>query len=66
MAEKVVRRARCIEYDMASCIDQCVNAYLDLAGIPVTKLSANAATPFVDETDAFTGMTRRANWRTLH
>ena len=39
---------------MSSFIEQCVAAYLDLAGILVTKLSPNAATPFVDETNAFT------------
>ncbi len=53
MAKKAVRRARCIEYDLSSFIDQCVIAYLDLAGIPVTKLSAKAATPFIDEANAF-------------
>ncbi len=39
---------------MSSFIEQCVSAYLELAGLPVTKLSAKAATPFTDETNAFT------------
>jgi hypothetical protein len=43
-----------IEYNMSSFIEQCVSAYLELAGLPVTKLSAKAATPFTDETNAFT------------
>ena len=30
-----------------------MTAYLELAGIPATKLSAKSATPFVDETTAF-------------
>ncbi len=54
VAKKAVHRARCIEYDMTSFIDLCVIAYLDLAGIAATKMSAKAATPFVDETNAFT------------
>ncbi len=39
---------------MSSFIEQCVTAYLDLAGLLVTKLSAKAAMPFTDETNAFT------------
>ncbi len=39
---------------MSSFIDQRVAAYLDLASIPVTKLSAKAAAPLVAETNAFT------------
>ncbi len=53
MAQKAEHQTRCIEYDVSSFIEQRVTAYLDLAGIPVTKLSAKAATPFVDETNAF-------------
>ena len=39
---------------MSSFIEQCASAYLELAGLPVTKLSATAATPLTDETNAFT------------
>ncbi len=53
MIKKAEHHTRCIEYDMSSFIEQCVTAYLDLAGVPVTKLSAKAATPCVDETNAF-------------
>ena len=62
MAKKAAHRARCIEYDASSFIDQRVAAYLNLAGIPASMLSAKAATPFVDETNAFT---RKASWLTL-
>ncbi len=47
-------RTPCIEHDASSFIDQCVVAYLELAGVPATKLSAKAATPLIDETNAFT------------
>ncbi len=46
-------RAKCVEYDMVPVVGQFVDSYLHLAGIPVTKLSPKALTPFVDETDVF-------------
>ncbi len=46
------RSIRSIEYNMVSFVDQCVEAYLKLTGTPVTKL-VKAATPFVDETNAY-------------
>ena len=51
---KAEHKVKGIEYNMSSFIEQCVSAYLELAGLPVTKLSAKAATPFTDETNAFT------------
>ncbi len=51
---KAEHKMKGIEYNMSSFIEQCVSAYLELAGLPVTKLSAKAATPFTDETNAFT------------
>ena len=38
---------------MSSFVAQCVSSYLELTGSPVTKLSANTATPFIDEANAF-------------
>ena len=46
-------QVRCMEYDMSSFVAQCVSSYLELTGSRVTKLSAKAATPFIDETNAF-------------
>ena len=51
---KAEHQMKGIEYNMSSFIEQCVSAYLELAGLPVTKLSAKVATPFTDETTAFT------------
>ncbi len=42
---KAEHRSKGIEYNMSSFIDQCDSAYLELAGLPVAKLSAKAATP---------------------
>ncbi len=44
----------CMEYDMVSFVDPCLEAYVDLAGIPVTKLVPKAQTPLLDDTSAFT------------
>ena len=38
---------------MTSFVEQCVSTHLELTDAPVTKLSAKAATPFLDETNAF-------------
>ncbi len=43
-----------MEYGMVSFVDQRAEVYVGLAGIPVTKLSLKAQTPFLDETNAFT------------
>ncbi len=45
---------RCMEYDVVSFVDQCVEAYVVFAGIHLTKLSPRAQTPFLEETNAFT------------
>ena len=50
---KAKHKTKGIEYNMSSFVEQCVSAYLELAGLPATKLSAKAATPFTDETNAF-------------
>ncbi len=54
LGTSITHPVRCMEYDMVSLADQCVEAYIPLAGIPATKLSPKAQTPFVDETTAYT------------
>ncbi len=44
---------------MVSFVNQRVEAYVSLAGIPETKLSPQAQTPFLDETNAFTNDIRK-------
>ncbi len=43
---------RCMEYEVVSFVDQCVEAYASLAGVPATKLSPKTQTPLLDESNA--------------
>ncbi len=38
---------------MVSFVDQCVESYVSIAGIPVTKLSPKAHAPFLHESNAY-------------